>query len=126
MLVFEVKLHVAACDGLRGGIVVFHVVGAKPHPAIGDVDVVFCQIQIANAFLWATGRDLRDRSGWRMWRSLLSQEGRSARQEQQERQTQAGSAAQHGMEEESKHSANQSMKMKSYSSMRIAGIVAVD
>ena len=60
MLIFEIILHVATCEGFVSVIVVFDVIGAKTLPGVVDIDIVIGDEEIALVALRALGGKLGD------------------------------------------------------------------
>jgi hypothetical protein len=115
MLRFKVEDDVAVGDDLRSCVVVFDMIGAEAHAAVGDVHVVVGDVGAADAALRALGGNFRDAAGRRLSGDLLGEDGCGKKSENEKERAEAGELSRGGNGKEKVHAANQStksMKMK--------------
>jgi len=112
MLRFKVEDDVAVRDDLGSGVVVFDVVGAEAHAAVGDVHVVVGDVHGANAALSALRGDFGDAAGRWLGGNLLRENRGGKKSENEKERAEVESLSRSGNGKEKVHAANQSMKMK--------------
>jgi hypothetical protein len=110
VLRFKVEDDVAAGDDLGSGVIVFDVIGAEAHAAVGDVHVVVGDVHAADAALRPLRGNFRDAAGGRLSGNLLRENRCGKKSGNEKERVAAEELSRDGNGKEKVHAANQSMK----------------